>query len=171
MEPTPKRPCLLCRLLPGKRPLTPADRLLAQWIGLTLATLLPLVLLMVSGHLIPLEDAQLRLIAGHPFYLGAEEAQISLLGPVGTFCLCTLITLWLAGTLLREPQLARRTQIAALTAVAITLPGLMCVLWGGVLYIIAPLTCVALLWGYLVPLAALLRPLRRQPATTPHEST
>ncbi len=146
---------------PARRGLQRADRLFAAWMLLCLVTLVPVVVLMLHGCFAPLEDAQLRLLAGHPFYISAEEAQVSLLSPVGTFCLCTLLVLWLAAVLLREPRLGRRTQVAFLSALALVLPGLICVLWGGVLYVVAPLACVAVLWCLSVPLAALWRVLRR----------
>ncbi len=133
------------------------DRLFAAWMLLCLFTLAPVVYLMLSGMLAPFEDAQLRLLAGHPFYISAEEAQVALLSPVGTFCLCAGLTLWLAAVLLREPRLSRRSQVAFLAALALVLPGLMCVLWGGVLYVAAPLVCVLLLWCFTVLFAPLLR--------------
>ncbi len=145
-----------------------ADRRLALWIALCLATLLPVVTLLLSGSLSSWDDAQLRLLAGHPFYIGAEEAQVSLLSPVGSFCLCLGLTLWLAAVLVREKRYGRRTQLLFLAALAAALPGLLCVLWGGVLYTAAPMACLLLLWLYSVPLAALYRLLRslRHPSPT-----
>ncbi len=142
---------------PTKRALGRLDRLFAAWMLLSLATLGPVVGMILTGTMAPLEDAQLRLLAGHPFYISAEEAQVSLLSPVGTFTLCALLTLWLAAVLLREPRLVRRTQVAFLAALSLVLPGLICVLWGGVLYMAAPLTCVVLLWLFSVLLAGLWR--------------
>ena len=43
-------------------------------------------------------------------------------------------------------NLAKRTQICFLAALATLLPGLLCILWNGVLYMAAPLFCVLLLW-------------------------
>ncbi len=142
------------------KPHSRTDRRLAQWILLSLGTLLPVVLLWLSGLLQALDEGQLRLLAGHPFYIGAEEAQVSLLSPLATFVLCILLTLWLAAVLLREHRCARRTQVAFLAALAMALPGLLCVLWGGVLYVAAPLACVVLLWCYTVPGTALWRVVR-----------
>ncbi len=136
------------------------DRHLAAWMLLSLATLLPVVCLLLSGGFAACDEAQLRLLAGHPFYIGAEEAQVSLLSPVGTFLLCALLVLWLAAVLVRERRAARRSQLAFMAALAMLLPGLICVLWGGVLYVAAPLACVLLLWLYAVPVAALLRVVR-----------
>ncbi len=135
------------------------DLRLTAWIGLVLTTLLPLVLLQLCNGMLTLDEAQLRLLAGHPFYIGAEEAQVSLLSPVGTFVLCLLLTFWLAAVLVREHRYARRTQVAFLAALAVALPGLICVLWGGVLYVASPIVCVLLLWGYTVPGSALWRAL------------
>ncbi len=143
--------------MPALRPHNLADRHLAAWIALCLATLLPVVALLLGGTLSACDDAQLRLLAGHPFYIGAEEAQLSLLSPAATFLFCTLLTLWLSAVLYREHRCARRTQVAFLAALVVALPGLLCVLWGGVLYVAAPLVCVLLLWCYMVPAAALWR--------------
>ncbi len=137
------------------RSLNRTDRHLAVWFALILGTLLPMVCLLLSGALAALDEAQLRLLAGHPFYIGAEEAQVSLLSPVGTFVLCTLLSFWLAAVLVRERRYARRSQVAFLAALALALPGLICVLWGGVLYVAAPLACILFLWCYSVPVAAL----------------
>ncbi len=142
------------------KPRCRADHRLAVWMLLSLATLLPVVLLWLGGELQLLEELQLRMLAGHPFYIGAEEAQLSLLSPVHTFILCALLTLWLAAVLVREHRYGRRSQVAFLAAMAMALPGLICVLWEGVLYVAAPLTCVALLWLYMVPGAALWRLLK-----------
>ncbi len=162
MKSCPLRLChLIRRLLPAGGQLSHTDRRLALWMTLTLAALLPVVLLLLGGGLMACDDAQLRLLAGHPFYISAEEAQVSLLSPVGTFLLCTGLTLWLAAVLLREPRYGRRTQLAFLTALTMALPGLICVLWGGVLYVAAPLACTLLLWVYTVPASALLHLLRR----------
>ncbi len=148
------------RLLHALRQRNRTDRRLALWMLLSLATLLPVVTLLLSGTLAPWDDAQLRLLAGHPFYIGAEEAQVSLLSPRGTFTLCLVLTLWLAAILVRERRCGRRTQLLFLAALATALPGLLCVLWDGVLYTAAPLACLLLLWLYSVPLAALYRLLR-----------
>ncbi len=156
-----------CRLLACLRPADRTDRRLAAWIVLCLATLLPVTTLLLCGGLQGADEAQLRLLAGHPFYIGAEEAQVSLLGHVGTFVLCTVLTLWLGGVLLHEHRYGRRTQLAFLAALAVVLPGLLCVLWGGVLYVAAPLACVLLLWAYCVPLTALWCLLHRRNPQTP----
>ncbi len=157
MDSQPRRPGLFCRLCSLCRRLPNADRMLAIWMLSCLATLVPVVLMQLVGLFSFLDDAQLRLLAGHPFYLGAEEAQVSLLSPVGLFCVCTLLTLWLAAVLLREHSLSHRSQVAFLAALAVALPGLLCVLWGGVLYVATPLVCIAALWCFTVPLVALLR--------------
>ncbi len=159
------------RILSQLNPCSRADRRMAAWIALSLATLLPVVGLLLSGAFEPWDEAQLRLLAGHPFYIGAEEAQLSLLSPVSTFILCVLSTLWLSAVLVYEHRYSRRSQAAFLAALAMALPGLICVLWGGVLYVAPPLACVLLLWCYTVPLAALwqlLRLRRCRPTPSPH---
>ena len=138
-----------------------ADIRLALGVALCLATLVPGIALMLTGALTALGDAQVRLLASHPFYMTAEEAQVNFLSPTGTFVVCLLLTLWLAAVLLREHRYTRRCQVAFLAALAVALPGLLCVLWGGVLEVAAPLLCVALLWLYTVPVAALCRLLNK----------
>ncbi len=137
-----------------RKTLSRADRQLAGWMLASLATLLPVVWLMLSGRLVPLGDAQVRLLASHPFHMTAEEAQVSFLTPVGTFFVCLLLTLWLAAVLLREHRFTLRCQVCFLAAVATAIPGLLCVLWGGVLEVAAPLLCIAVLWVLMVPVAA-----------------
>ena len=122
------------------------DRLLLRWAGLSFAVLVLIVILTAAGTMEYLEWEQIRLLCGSPFYLGAEEAQISLLGPAGIFSLCLAVTLYLALVLLRERRFAGRLQVGILSAAALALPGILCVLWGGVLNMAAPLICALACW-------------------------
>ena len=122
------------------------DRLLLRWAGLSFAVLVLIVSLTAAGALEYLEWEQIRFLCGSPFYLGAEEAQISLLGPAGIFSLCLAVTLYLALVLLRERRFAGRLQVGILSAAALALPGILCVLWGGVLNMAAPLICALACW-------------------------
>lgn len=133
------------RLLPPGG-LSPVDWLLLRWLCLSLPVLAGVVLMMGCGWLEPLDREQLLLLGGHPFYIEAEAAQVSLAGPVGTFAFCVLLVLFLGLALLRQGSIAACTQICFLAALAVGLPGLLCVLWGGVLYVSAPLVCVLALW-------------------------
>ncbi len=134
-------------------PKTSVDRMLARWMGVSVAVLLLTVVFMLSGVLEELENRQIAILGGHPFYMPAEEMQVNLMGPVGTFCLCAVVTLYLSAVMLREHRYGRRTQVAFLAAVALALPGLMSVFWGGVLNMAAPVFCVVALWCFAVPFA------------------
>lgn len=133
-----------------------ADVLLLRWVILSVSVLAVLVLLQVCRVFEALDMQQLRILAGHPFYLSAEDAQVSLFSPGKTFSVCVLLTLYLGATLLQQ-RMSRRNHICLLAAVAVFMPGLMCVLWHGVLYVAQPLVCILLLWLILVPLSLLRR--------------
>ncbi|MBR2313396.1 MAG: hypothetical protein IKA55_00935 [Akkermansia sp.] len=122
------------------------DHLLLRWAGLSLSVLVLTVLLTALGVMEHLELEQIRFLGGSPFYIGAEEAQISLLGPAGTFALCMAVTFYLALVLLRERRFTGRLQVAILATTALALPGILCVLWGGVLNMNAPVICSMACW-------------------------
>lgn len=122
------------------------DKQLLRWILLCVSTLGATAALMMMGVFDALGLEQIRLLAGHPFYMEAAVAQVSLLPPYGIFGICIALTLFLSAALLRNTGLAKRTQICFLAALATMLPGLLCILWDGVLYMAAPLFCVLLLW-------------------------
>ena len=128
-----------------------ADVLLLRWVMLSIFVLATLVTLQASRFFLPLHDWQLRILAGDPFYLSAQDAQVSLLSPGATFACCVGVTLYLGAALLRQLRLVSRSHLCLLAFVAMALPGLMCVLWHGVLYVAQPLMCVLLLWLVLVP--------------------
>ncbi len=122
------------------------DMLWLRWGLLSVAVLLVTMGLMLAGCFEPLDDAQLKLLCGNPFYLEAEGAQCSALGLAGTFGLCIAVTLYLSVVLLRVPSFAGRLQIAFLALVALGLPGMLCVLWDCVFYVAPLLFSVCLLW-------------------------
>lgn len=143
----PRFPRLFCRTAADTPPgYTRLDVQLLRWILLCIGTLGATAGLMMCGVFDALALEHIRLLGGHPFYIEAESAQVSLLPPAGIFAICTGITLYLSVVLLRNPGLAKRTQICFLAALATLLPGLLCILWNGVLYMAAPLFCVLLLW-------------------------
>lgn len=123
-----------------------ADTQLLRWCMLCFVTLAATAILMMQGFFDSLGLEQIRLLGGHPFYIEAAAAQISLLPPAGVFGICTGITFFLSIALLRNRSFAKRSQICFLAALATCLPGLLCILWDGVLYMAAPLFCVLLLW-------------------------
>jgi hypothetical protein len=48
--------------------------------------------------------------------------------------------------LLRERRFSGRLQVGILAVVALALPGILCVLWGGVLNMAAPVICALACW-------------------------
>ncbi|MCQ2372281.1 MAG: hypothetical protein MJ058_09585 [Akkermansia sp.] len=130
------------------------DRMLLEWAVLAFSVLAVVLLLMLSGVIYELGLQQVRFLAGEPFYMDALEAQVDLLGPGGVFCICIPVTLYASFLLLREPSFLQRAQYALLLLVALALPGILCVLWHGVLNMSAPCLCVLFTW-----LAVELKPL------------
>lgn len=139
----------------GSSPLR-SDRTLLLWLLICISTLGSTVALMIMGVFDTIGLEQIRLLGGHPFYIDAAAAQISLLSPTGIFAICTIITLYLSIVLLRCSGFAKRTHICVLAALAVCLPGFLCILWDGVLLMAAPLYCIILLWFLLAFLPALL---------------
>ncbi|MBR3902520.1 MAG: hypothetical protein IKJ29_02560 [Akkermansia sp.] len=126
--------------------ITRTDQFLLRWAALSFTVLVFILILTAAGAMEYLELEQIRFLGGSPFYIGAAEAQISLLGPAGTFALCIGITLYLALVLLRERRFSGRVQVGLLAVTALALPGILCVLWGGVLNMAAPVICVLSCW-------------------------
>ena len=131
-----------------------SDRLLLEWAALSLCVLAVVLALMLGGLTYELGLQQVRFLAGEPFYMDALEAQVDLLGNGGIFCICVPVTLYLTLLLLREGGFLQRALYALLALVALALPGILCVLWHGVLNMSAPCLCVLLAW-----LAVELKPL------------
>ena len=122
------------------------DRLLLEWAVLSFCVLAVVLVLMLSGAIYELGLQQIRFLAGDPFYMDALEAQVDLLGNGGIFCICVGVTLYLSLLLLREKSFRQRAQYALLLLLALVLPGILCVLWHGVLNMSAPCICVLLTW-------------------------
>lgn len=122
------------------------DHLLLRWAGLSFCVLVLIVVLSLLGIMQQLEWEQIRILCGSPFYMGAEEAQVNLLEPAGIFSLCLAVTFYLALVLLREKSFAGRLQVGVLAMAALALPGILCVLWGGVLNMAAPVICALACW-------------------------
>lgn len=136
------------RLLRLRSPqqMTRTDHFLLRWALLSFAVLVLIIVLTLLGTMQQLEWEQIRFLGGSPFYIGAEEAQVNLLGPAGIFALCLVVTFYLALVLLRERSFAGRLQVSLLAVVALALPGILCVLWGGVLNMAAPVICALACW-------------------------
>ena len=126
--------------------MTRTDHFLLRWALLSFAVLVLIIVLTLLGTMQQLEWEQIRFLGGSPFYIGAEEAQVNLLGPAGIFALCLVVTFYLALVLLRERSFAGRLQVGVLAVVALALPGILCVLWGGVLNMAAPVICALACW-------------------------
>lgn len=133
------------------RKLGEGDLFLLRWALLGVIAPGCVVALQLTDFFERCDEQQLRILAGHPFYISAEDVQVTLLSPPVTFAICVGIALYLGAVLLRCRSYARRSHICLLAAVAIAMPGLLCVLWHGVLYVGQPLTCLAALWLLLVP--------------------
>lgn len=136
---------LLDYLAPARRHGS-TDRLLLEWAALSFCVLAAVLGLMLCGVTYELGLQQVRYLAGDPFYMDALEAQVDLLGSGGIFCICVPVTLYLSLLLLREKSIVQRAQYALLALVALVLPGILCVLWHGVLNMSAPCLCVLLTW-------------------------
>ena len=136
----------MLRRLSAPQQMNNTDHLLLRWAGLCLLTLVLVVSLTAGGVMQYLEWEQIRLLGGSPFYIGAEEAQVNLLGPAGIFGLCLVVTFYLSLVFLRERHFSGRLQVCLLALVALALPGIRCVLWGGVLNMSAPLICALTCW-------------------------
>jgi hypothetical protein len=126
--------------------MTRTDHFLLRWALLSFAVLVLIIVLTLLGTMQQLEWEQIRFLGGSPFYIGAEEAQVNLLGPAGIFALCMAVTFYLSLVLLRERRFAGRLQVSILAVVALALPGILCVLWGGVLNMAAPVICAMACW-------------------------
>lgn len=127
-----------------------ADMLLLRWGVLSVVVLLVAMLLLLTGCFECVDEAQLRLLCGNPFYLEAEATQYMALSPAGMFGWCVAVTLYLSIVLLLRRRLAERVQIALMAAVAVALPGLLCVLWDCVFYVAPLLFCVVFTWVLVV---------------------
>ena len=136
----------LLQRLRRPRQMNRTDHRLLHWAGLSLAVLVLVVILTAAGAIQYLEWEQIRFLGGSPFFIGAEEAQINLLGPAGTFGLCLAVTFYLSLVLLTERHFSGRLQIGLLAVAALALPGILCVLWGGVLNMAAPVICALACW-------------------------
>ena len=136
----------LRRLCLHSRQLARDDRALLRWLVLCLLVLGLTTVAMVSGLCYRIELHQIRLLCGPPFYMEAEAVQVELLDPLPTYLICLGITLYFGAVMMRARSWIGRTQLMLAACTALALPGLMCVLWDGVLNMAAPLLCVLLLW-------------------------
>lgn len=126
--------------------LNAADFGLLRWVVICLLMLITVLLLMQTGVLYEIELEQVRFLGGAPFFISAQEAQVSLLSVGGMFGICVIVTLYLSLVYLREPRFSGRLQVAAVSTAALAIPGLLCVLWGGVLNMAAPIICSLGCW-------------------------
>ncbi len=123
-----------------------ADKKLLRWVLLCMLVLPGTGALMMTGGFAAADEWQVKLLLGRPFYMEAEDVQISLLSPGATFAVCTAVTLYFSLLLPNLNGAAARTQVCFTAVPALLLPGLIGTLWHGVLYVAPFLFCVALLW-------------------------
>lgn len=119
---------------------------LVRWITLSLIVLGLVLLLMLSGAQTHIEEWQTQLLCREPFFIEAQQLQEPLLSTIGNFAVSVIVTLYLSLVLLREPRWACRTQLAFLAAAVLAMPGLLCVLWSGIITPAGPVCSVAALW-------------------------
>lgn len=119
---------------------------LVRWITLSLIVLGLILLLMLSGAQARIEEWQTQLLCREPFLIEAQQLQEPLLSAPGNFAISVIVTLYLSLVLLREPRWTRRTQLAFLAAAVLAMPGLLCVLWSGMITPAGPVCSVAALW-------------------------
>lgn len=128
------------------RGLSRVDSLLLRWGMLSVLVLLATMAMLLTGAFEWVDNAQLTLLCGNPFYMEAEAAQHSALSPAGMFGVCVGITLYLSLVLLRYSSFVWRAQVVLLALVAVVLPGLLCVLWDCVFFVSPLAFCVLLTW-------------------------
>ncbi len=133
------------RVLPPGR-LRSGDLFLTRWMVLVVSVLFIVVLFQFLGVIDAMEVEQIRYLCGAPFFMEAEAAQVALLTPAEAFIVCVFLTSYLSLVMLRLRKWTSRLHIMLLAVAAVSLPGLMCVLWQGVLNVAAPLLCVAATW-------------------------
>lgn len=138
---------------PGKAPQTDQQRLIREgniffvrWISLSLIVLALALTLMLTGIQDYISNWQIQLLCREPFLIEAQRLQAPLLSAQGIFTACTIVTLYLSLVMLREPRWGKRTQLAFLAAAVLTMPGLLCVFWSGIINPFAPVCCVVALW-------------------------
>lgn len=129
-----------------RRQIREGNMFLVRWITLSLIVLSLVLLLMLSGFQTRVEEWQTQLLCREPFYIEAQQLQEPLLSTIGNFAVSVIVTLYLSLVLLREPHWARRTQLAFLAAAVLAMPGLLCVLWSGIITPLGPVSSVVALW-------------------------
>lgn len=126
--------------------LSAGDQNLLRWAILCAIVLTGTGLFMLTGGAAAVGEWQVELLLGRPFYMEAQDVQISLLSPGAAYAICVGLTLYFSLLLPRLNNAAARTQICFLTGIALLLPGCIGTLWHGVLYVAPFLFCLTLLW-------------------------
>ncbi len=127
------------------------EKTLLRWGLLSVGVLGCVVGMQACGVFRWMNIVQLQVLAGHPFYLSAEDAQVSLLSKGWTFAECVAVTLYIGAALMAQKRFLKRSYICLLAVLALGLPGLLCVLWHGVLFVAQPICCIVLLWLVTIP--------------------
>ncbi len=121
------------------------EPLLLRWLLLCVPILACVVLLMALGFYTEIELWLISILAQHPIYLTAEEAQHNLLSNQDAFILTACTTLYLGLVLLRESSPNRRWLLLSLAVLTTMLAIPLGALYGGILNTGAILTAILLL--------------------------
>ncbi len=117
--------------------------------------------LSLTGLFYEAELALVQLLANHPFYMSAEEAQHSLLEPAPIAWICVALSLYFTAVLLREKRPWVQLGIVMLAQLVMAVASLCAVFWGGILNMSAPMCSLLLCWlfvGLYQGIKALLTP-------------
>ncbi len=122
-----------------------------RWLGgimlLSAIALGGVELLRQSGLFFEAELWQVQMLASHPFYMSAQEAQISLLSPASTCWICALLAPYASLVLLREKGFARQCLMVFLALLVMVVASLSAVFVGGVLNLMEPMCCLLMTWA------------------------
>lgn len=123
-----------------------------RWLGrVVLLAALSLLATLLLGSMGLFYEAELQLVqilANHPFYMTAEEAQQSFLSDDSITCLCAMLALYYSAILLRERRAGVQCAIVTLSLLILLVACLCAVFWGGILNMSAPITCLLLCWAF-----------------------
>lgn len=121
-------------------------RSLAAVILVAGCSLLVVSLLKQSGIFYEAELGMVQVLASHPFYMSAQEAQINLMSDGANSLLCLAIALYFSLVLLREKRGGVQCIIVLLGLITMAVASLCAVFYGGVLNLSAPMSCLFITW-------------------------
>lgn len=109
-------------------------------------SMLTISILKQSGIFYEAELAMIQVLASHPFYMSAQEAQVNMMGEGANHWLCLGIALYFTPVLLRERRGGVQCLIVMLGLIALALASTCAVFFGGVLNLWAPMSCLFITW-------------------------